>query len=403
MTPAACYGLRQFRVAYGVQPLLDRGIDGRGQTVVLPELVPPVGSAAPIADIRTNLAQYDAAFRLPAVRLGIVNSLAQAASPDLADGEEIGDAEIVHAIAPEANIEVVLIPRTSLLVTDYAQAFLLAPSLGSVVALTIGFGEDCFTAADLASLEAAIQDDRQHHVTVIASSGDNGAAIVPCPSTPETAAPVKGVNFPASDPLVLAVGGTSLQANPVTGAYLGESVWNTPLPPGSPIPPPGLFPGGEPPVASNGGFSTLFARPAYQDGVGAIGATRGVPDVAADAAPNTGLALLADLNADPNGGYAIVPTAGTSTGAPFWAGIMALADQAAGRRLGFVNPAIYRIARGPLRTKAFHDVVTGDNSVTYPQGTVTGYPAAPGWDPATGWGSPDAAVLVPLLALDAGS
>ena len=76
-------------------------------------------------------------------------------------------------------------------------------------------------------------------------------------------------------------------------------------------------------------------------------------------------------------------------------------DQYAGRPLGFLNPAIYRIGRSPLYHSAFHDVTTGDNTVKYPQGTVTGYRAAPGWDPVTGWGSPDAHVLVPLLAHDA--
>jgi subtilase family serine protease len=78
--------------------------------------------------------------------------------------------------------------------------------------------------------------------------------------------------------------------------------------------------------------------------------------------------------------------------------MIALADQYAGHRLGFVNPAIYRIARGPAYHRAFHDITTGDNTVQFPPLTITGYQAAPGWDPVTGWGSPDAQVLIPLLA-----
>jgi subtilase family serine protease len=78
--------------------------------------------------------------------------------------------------------------------------------------------------------------------------------------------------------------------------------------------------------------------------------------------------------------------------------VIALADQEAGHSLGFVNPAIYQIARGPAYHQAFHDVTTGDNSVIWPAGVVTGYTAGPGWDPVTGWGSPDARYLVPLLA-----
>jgi len=89
---------------------------------------------------------------------------------------------------------------------------------------------------------------------------------------------------------------------------------------------------------------------------------------------------------------------GTSASAPLWAGVVALADQEAGQHLGFVNPAIYAIASGPAYHRAFHDVVTGDNSVLWPTGLFVGYNAGPGWDPVTGWGSPDAQYLVPLLA-----
>jgi hypothetical protein len=89
---------------------------------------------------------------------------------------------------------------------------------------------------------------------------------------------------------------------------------------------------------------------------------------------------------------------GTSASAPIWAALIALADQYAGRHLGLVNPAIYQIARGPRYHQAFHDVTKGNNTVQFPPKTITGYQAAPGWDPVTGWGSPDAQVLIPLLA-----
>jgi subtilase family serine protease len=97
-------------------------------------------------------------------------------------------------------------------------------------------------------------------------------------------------------------------------------------------------------------------------------------------------------------GDVLMPAQGTSAAAPLWAGVIALADQQAGQHLGFVNPAIYRIARGPGYHRAFHDVVAGDNSVMWPTGVITGYTAGGGWDPVTGWGSPDAQYLVPLLA-----
>ena len=92
------------------------------------------------------------------------------------------------------------------------------------------------------------------------------------------------------------------------------------------------------------------------------------------------------------------PGAGTSAAAPLWAALIALADQYSGRHLGFVNPAIYRIGGSSLYQRAFHEVTTGTNTVVFPAQTFTGYRAGPGWNPVTGWGSPDAQVLVPLLA-----
>ena len=126
-----------------------------------------------------------------------------------------------------------------------------------------------------------------------------------------------------------------------------------------------------------------------------IGATRGAPDVAGDASSGRGMAFAFS---EPGGGYEIIGLPGTSAAAPFWAGLIALTDQQAGHPLGFVNPAIYRIARGPLYHKAFHDVTTGNNTVSLNGVTITGYQAGPGWDPVTGWGTPDAQVLIPLLA-----
>jgi subtilase family serine protease len=390
-----CYTPQQFRIAYGIQPLLARGIDGRGQTVVLPELYPKTATAA-TSDVRQDLALFDRRFGLPDVRLQVITRLADGALPYRASNEEAGDAEMVHAIVPDATIRVVLLPSYSgnlyATVTTAAEALRLAPSLGGVVSISAGLGEHCYTSVEVALLNSALQVDQDQHVTVIAASGDNGAASAQCPGSAPASAPVKGVNFPASDPLVLAVGGTQLRASHATGVYLGETAWDDPIP--APVPPGvGLLP-----VASNGGFSTLFPRPAYQAGIPGITTSRGVPDVAASASMNSGMAgvLVAD------GRQALGVADGTSAAAPFWAGIIALADQYAGHRLGFVNPAIYRINRNPNYKRVFHDITSGDNTVHYPQGTAAGYRAIPGWDPVTGWGSPNAQVLVPLLAGKAG-
>jgi subtilase family serine protease len=383
-----CYTPQQLEVAYGVQPLLDRGIDGRGQTIVLPEFPPaggsPSGSQGPaVTDIRSDLARFDAMFHLPAAQLQVVNTLAHAASPWLAAGEEVEDTEIVHAIAPDAAIREILIPSPATASPDTA-AMAVAAALrvgltqGSVISLSAGEGEQCFGSAAAAQLNAVLQAAQRDRVTVVVATSDDGAATA-CAASGPGSTPVKGVDLPSSDPLALAVGGTSLRARQPAGAYLGETAWNVP--------------GGSGSRASGGGFSRLYPRPAYQDGIAGIGATRGVPDVAADADPDTGMALAFSGSQD----Y-VIAAGGTSAATPLWAAVIALADQYADRDLGFVNSAIYQIGRGAYYHRAFHDVATGTNTVQFPTGTVTGYQAGPGWDPVTGWGSPDAQVLVPLLA-----
>jgi subtilase family serine protease len=395
--PSPCYTPQQLRVAYGIQPLLDRGITGRGQTVVLPEF-PPAATGSPsavtgtqvpaVTDIRQDLALFDSTFGLPAARLQVVNTLAHAASPWLATGEEVEDTEIVHAVAPDAAIREVLIPSPDTASPGTVSAAVLAAlrlslAQGGVISLSADAGEQCFTPAVAAQGNSVLRAAQRDRVTVVISSGDSGAATDACPGAGTASAPVKGVDWPASDPLALAAGGTSLRASRSTGAYLGETAWN--------IPPAG----GSSPAASGGGFSRLFPRPAYQDGIAGIGATRGVPDVAADADSSTGMALaISDGCQD----HILIGAGGTSAAAPLWAAVIALADQYAGRNLGFVNSALYQIGRSAYYHQAFHDVTTGTNTVKFPTQTITGYQAAPGWDPVTGWGSPNAQVLVPLLA-----
>jgi subtilase family serine protease len=395
-----CYTPRQLQVAYGVRPLLEHGIDGRGETVVLPELAESQQSPPPggLSDLRQDFASFDRLFGLPAPRLRVVSTFPGPVSPWLANGEEVLDAEMVHTIAPGAALTIVLVKGNSLdnaasAVAASVAALRLGMSQGGIISLSpagqIG-GEHCVNRTQLASLNAALQADADHHVTVVAASGDAGAAGEPCALITALLGvgtfppPVKEPILIASDPLVLSVGGTTLNASHTTGAYISETAWD--LPYGTP---------GTGVQASGGGFSHLFTRPAYQDGVPGIGAIRGVPDVAADANGHTGMTMVIS---DGSGRYTIRNSGGTSASAPTWAGIIALADQYAGRQLGFVNPAIYRIARSASYHQAFHDITIGNNTASFPPVTITGYQAAPGWDPVTGWGSPDAQVLVPLLA-----
>ena len=390
--PAGCYPPRLFDVAYGIQPLLNEGIDGRSETVTFLEPNVLAGSPAsagpsagpPPASISQDLAAFDIQFRLPAARVKIVTSLAGAASPLQASEEEVQDLEIVHAIAPAATLRVVLVPssvqETAVDATAGMLAGLRLAVSGTDVAM-IGWslGEHFFTGAQAAQMHSILLGAQARHVTVIASSGDNGGFS----DATFGGTPVKEVSLPAADPLVLSVGGTTLTANSVTGAYTSEAVWN------------GQAGFSVSNGASGGGFSHLYARPSYQDGVPGTSAMRGVPDVAGDADDASGFSMVSASGNQ----TAIQGAGGTDAAASLWAGVIALADQYAHHDIGFVNPAIYSIARSSSYHRAFNDVTTGSNIQTlpYPAGTA-GYKAGPGWDPVTGWGSPNAHVLVPLLA-----
>ena len=392
-----CYTPSQLQTAYGIRSLLDRGIDGRGQTVALPEisegLFPPQG----YTDLRQDMRMFDKAFGLPTPRLRVINSIAGSSSPWQADGEEVLDAEMVHAAAPGAAITIVLVKPSSFhdaeggvtaAVVALRSAVTNGAAVVSISAAGQTGGENCDTPTQVKLLNAALEDAADHHTTVVAASGDIGAVGEPCDLAKGLIGgsfpPVKEANLPASDPLVLAAGGTTLTASHTMGAYVAETAWGLPF--GSP---------GTQFQASGGGFSRRFARPSYQNGVSGIAATRGVPDVAADAAPHTGMALVIS---DGGNQYTIRNSGGTSASAPLWAALIALADQYAGRHLGFVNPAIYRIGRSDSHHEAFHDITTGNNTPALPGHAIKGYTAMLGWDPVTGWGSPNAQTLIPLLA-----
>lgn len=395
LPPVSCFAPALFRVEYGIQPLLDRGIDGRGETVTVLAVAPsprapannatvvPLTGVTPASDIRQDLTAFDGMFRLPAARIQVVTALAGAGSPWQAAGEEVQDTEIVHAVAPAAALRVVLLPSNALdsagaATADMLAGLRLAVSGTDAEVTSFSLGEHYFTKAQVAQMHSLLLAAAAHHVTVIAGSGDNGG--FSDADFGDTA--VKEVSLPASDPLVLAAGGTTINGSLSAAFYISETAWNGQA--GF------VLTSG----ASGGGFSHLYARPAYQDGVRGISMMRAVPDVAGEADQATGWAFVFTGSSQ----RWIMPASGTSASASLWGGLMALADQYARHDLGFVNPAIYRIARGSSYHQAFHDITTGSNIVNTPPLGLGGYQAGPGWDPATGWGSPDAQVLVPLLA-----
>src|SRR5437764_8802967 len=113
MKPEPCYSPQAYQRAYGVAPLLRRGIDGRGETVAMPELAQTPASPG-ATDIRKDLAAFDTKFGLPQARLHVVTAIAGSPAPYLASGEELGDAEMVHAFAPGATLDIILVPAEAI-------------------------------------------------------------------------------------------------------------------------------------------------------------------------------------------------------------------------------------------------------------------------------------------------
>jgi subtilase family serine protease len=340
--------------AYNITSLRSGGLLGTKETVALAEID---------TFSTTDITDYDRTFGLnaPPVQVVSVDGGATGNSPEAAL-----DIETVQAVAPKAHIiayeggqDLSQLAQTfSHMVTDH-RAEIISISLG-VCELTLG-GSD--GQSFINAIDRTFQQASAEGISVLAASGDSGA--YGCQNSSLS------VGLPASNPYVTAVGGTTLYLNS-SGSYGHEAGWEGPLEG----------------AGTGGGLSQIYARPSWQKGTAVINSAsngmREVPDVAADADPLTGYLIYV------SGRWQVM--GGTSAGAPLWAGLIALADEAAADRgkppLGFLNPALYALGSGSAGATPFHDVTIGGNLY---------YSATPGWDYATGWGSPDAAALIPAL------
>jgi subtilase family serine protease len=320
------------------------------------------------------------------------------------------DVEWAHSIAPGANILLMTTnPAETLGVQGFpammnAEQFIVDHHEATVISQSFAAAEETFSNTQaLMNLRHAYISAAANGVTVLGSSGDGGTAntfFTPVKNPPVI--PFPSVEWPASDPLVTGVGGTYLCTDPNTGTSV-----DTNGPPAECQAHPGLRETGW--IASGGGFSHVFAKPAYQDTLPAgstpIGAMRGVPDIAYQASSHTGVLVYDTAPGDATGGV-VCPggnpcsagwyvVGGTSSSCPQWAALVAIADQIAGHGLGQINPTLYSLANSGNYGSDFFDVTVGNNQ-TDP--SVPGFDASPGWDPVTGLGTPNAANLVPALA-----
>jgi subtilase family serine protease len=349
--PSTALTPTQIRAAYGITGT------GAGETIAIVD-------AYDDPSISADLSTFDAQFQIntPFTFIkegqGKNGSFSTSTVPQANSGwagEIELDVESAHAIAPAATI--LLVEAANANDSSLMAAVDFARNYSGVVAVSMSWGEGEY-AGETADDVHFVTPSNHVGVTFFASSGD-----------------ANSIGYPATSSHVVAVGGTNLSTD-AAGDYLGESAWS----------------------AGGGGLSQVITAPSYQSGLVISNGTQQIsangmragPDVAYDADPNTGVAVYGSYGF---GGWAQV--GGTSAGAPAWAGLMALVDQArgaAGSMDGYTQtlPALYA-----LPSTDFHDITSGSN------GNSNGH-AGPGFDLVTGRGTPVANLIIAGLSGNSG-
>jgi subtilase family serine protease len=397
----ACYTARQIQRAFNLNALYATGITGKGETIVI---VDSYGSPT----VARDLAVFDKASHLPAPpKLTVIQPAGKVARYK-ANGNREGwagetdlDVEYAHAIAPGASILLVETPTsenegsTGFPAIVKAEKYVVSHHLGGVISQSFSATEQSFASPSrLLRLRGAYTDAARKGVTVLAASGDSGAADVEYNASTYFLHPV--TSWPDSDPLVTGIGGAQLHLDAAGQDVTTPTVWNDTYS----KPTLKYITGSSEtsPLAGGGGKSVIFRRPSYQNGVeGVVGTSRGVPDISMSGACNGGADMYQSFAGQPAGWY---PTCGTSEATPEFAGIVALTDQKAGHSLGLINPYLY--AMSEARAPGLVDIVSGTNTVSFRQGgkwhTVAGFSAVSGYDLASGVGTVNAKLFVPELA-----
>ncbi len=362
---------------YGIGDLWTKGIDGTGTTVALVE-----GWDDPYIDQATS--KYDHALGLPDPDIETIYpsgdgklpprcpagmaALGTYGSCDAWAVELTLDVEAVHVIAPYAKIVLAVTPADSEIPDDAASqvappemmravADISAHRLADVVSISDGTGESTFSdgaaqihAQDPGELAAAAAG-----IPLVVGTGDCGPVQNEAVANDQCGAVTAKPDTAAWDdsPWVTAVGGTVPDFSGPGTRSGPDTVWQ------------------EGKLAEGAGFSAVYPRPDYQNGVASItrGTMRSVPDIAMDA------------------------QLGTSEATPLFAGVLALATQLNHGPVGPINPALYGVVGPHGAADGITDVVSGNNGVP----GVPGFSAAPGFDVATGWGTVDASRFVPAL------
>jgi len=351
--PAGGYTPTELKDAYGVTPLAASNITGSGQTIALFELD---GYHA------SNISTYDSYYGLGSSAPSTVLVDGYNGAAGAGEGEVELDIEVDNAIAPAAHVNVYEGPNSDVGVIDTYQKIATDDTAKSI-STSWGESELLSNPSTMSSMHNIFQQMAAQGQSIFSAAGDSGAYDGGS-NAPSTLA----VDSPANDPDVTGVGGTNLQLNS-SGGYGSESTWSN--------------------TSNNsgggGGLSTIYSQPSWQTGPGVQNSysngMREVPDVSADADPNSGYSIY-------SGGQWTV-YGGTSCAAPLWAALTALNNQYAAANgkpaLGYANPTLYKMFNTTQPYAAYQDVTTGNNLY---------YPATAGYDMATGIGTPNAYNLI---------
>jgi subtilase family serine protease len=333
----------EYAAFFGYSALRAAGIDGHGQRIGI------VGAASVLND---DVTAFRDRFDLPPLDLEKVGDAGPATSSTDAQLEAILDVSWAGAVAPGAGI-VLAVSGGSLV--DAIGDLVAMPDV-SVISLSVVLIPSPASAPFIRHARRLFRQAAARGKTVLIASGDFGPLVKLSPKLK------RGVDPMTASPFVTTVGGTTpVVPNPSEVIEYGsEVVWQD----------------GQ---AASGGGRARGPRPSWQHG---RSPHRTVPDVSLPAADIYPIALNGQV------GCCI---GGTSAAAPAWAGLVAMLNQQRGGPVGLLNPALYALGREQARggTAVFHDIVIGSNGTTL----TRGFPAKPGYDLATGWGTPDVPAL----------
>ncbi|MHB8571777.1 MAG: S53 family peptidase [Candidatus Dormibacteria bacterium] len=359
------YAPQELWTAYQLADPLAGGYTGQGQTLAI---------ISAYSWDTTNLRHFESTFGLPQAPVSVTWVDGTPLDDSGSRSETELDTQVSTSMAPGAGLAVYLAQQA--FSVDFSDAY-NAWYLSGIPDASTSWTE-CETlavaAGDLATDSGILALAAVNGQTLFVASGDLGASCVVTSlgtaGLPGVPVGLPGVTYPASDPNAVGVGGTTLNTDGSSG-YVQEVAWGDL-------------------EASGGGYSAKFARPAYQAAFNQV-LRRGVPDISFDADPNTGFAIYDGV--DPG----LTTWGGTSAASPAWAGFYAVQlqyDVTHASSAAFLGPVLYAAANGrdlagQVRVAPFlHDIVYGESY---------GYSALPGWDPATGLGTPRASDMLDYL------